>query len=80
MYASPPGSRPQSNTSMMPAWRIALAARASWKKRSMSVASRADRGKRTFTAAGLPSTTCSARYTLPIPPSPIGSSKRYLPT
>ena len=73
MYDVPDGSVPQSNTSTMPGWRIAFAARASLKKRFVSSGLSVRPGRRTLTAARRPIPGCSARYTTPIPPSPMSS-------
>ena len=51
-------------------WRMALAARASVKKRADRVGSPARFGWRTLIADLRAMVGCSARYTLPMPPSP----------
>jgi len=64
------GHMPTSMMSMMLGWRMAFAARASLKKRVTSASSLASSGLRTFTAALRPMMGCSAKYTVPMPPSP----------
>ena len=60
MNAAPSGIQPKSKISTMPGWRIAVAARASLKKRVTTSCLRDSSGSSTFTAAGRPSSVCSA--------------------
>jgi hypothetical protein len=61
---------PTSMISTMLGWRTALMTRASLMKRRTSTLSSASDRRSTLMAAFQPITVCSARYTVPIPPSP----------
>src|SRR5690348_16382019 len=64
----------------MPGSRMRVAERASSKKRCTIVGCTDSSGSSTLIAAGLPSTSCSASHTVPIPPAPICDTTRYLPS
>src|SRR5436190_5212247 len=80
MKGRPSSSRPESYTSTMYGLFTLAAARASRKKRSMTIVEAASSEARTLTATFFPSESCSASYTAAMPPRPISRATRYLPT
>ncbi len=67
----PSASSPKSVTSQMYALPTFEAARASWRNHCNVSASRATSGRSSLSATFFSRSTCSDRYTLPMPPSPI---------